>query len=147
MYLPMSITFAVAATVINLWLSIRVGKLRVSEKVLHGDGGVPMVSKRMRAHSNFGEYTPYVLILFALVEMTLGSQSWLWIFAAAYLLGRILHPLGMDADFPSKLRIVGIALTFFVTIALCVTGIYAVYSKGPEKLSTHTLEPLPSPAR
>ena len=132
MYLPISLTFAVAATIINLWLSWRVGKLRVSEKVLHGDGGVPLVSKRMRAHSNFTEYTPYVLILFTLIELALGSQSWLWILAIAYLVGRILHPIGMDYDIPHKARMIGILLTYVVTLALCIAGIYAIYVTAPQ---------------
>lgn len=130
MYLPISITFVVAAAIINLWLSGRVGKLRISEKVLHGDGGMSLVAKRMRAHSNFSEYTPYVLILFALVELAIGSQSWLWFVAAVYIVGRILHALGMDADFASKLRMFGIMLTFAVTIMLCAVGLYTVYSTG-----------------
>lgn len=143
MYLPISITFAVAAAVINLWLSWRVGKLRVSEKVLHGDGGVSLVAKRMRAHANYVEYTPFVLILFALTEMVVGSQSWLWILALIYIVGRILHPLGMDADFPSKLRMVGILLTYVVTIALCGTAIYSVYTMNTKPTVSNVMQPSP----
>ena len=132
MYLPISITFVVAAAIINLWLSWRVATLRLSKKVLHGDGGMALVAKRIRAHANFSEYTPYVLILFALIEMAIGSQSWLWILAIAYLVGRILHPIGMDYDTPHKARMVGILLTYVVTLALCITGIYAVYVIAPQ---------------
>lgn len=148
MFLPITLTFAAALALINLWLSWRVGKLRVSEKVLHGDGGVPIVSKRMRAHANFSEYTPYVLILFALIEMALGPQSWLWAVAVVYLLARIVHPLGMDHDTPHKARMVGILLTYLTTILLSGVAIYTAYGIGKAVanqpgVNTVTVSPLP----
>ena len=76
--LPISLTIAAGAALLNLWLSIRVGRVRTKEKVFVGDGGNELVTRRMRAHSNFVENTAFVLILLALVELGLGSSMWLW---------------------------------------------------------------------
>lgn len=82
MLLPITLTFAAACALLNMWLAIRCARFRVKDKILHGDAGNGLLAKRMRAHANFVEYTPIVLILFALVEMArarrwdCGSARW-----------------------------------------------------------------------
>ena len=65
--LPISLTIAAGAALLNLWLATRVGRVRGQEKVSIGDGGNDRLIRRMRAHSNYIENTPIVLILLALV--------------------------------------------------------------------------------
>ena len=81
MALPITLTFAAACALLNLWLAIRCVRLRAKDKVLHGDGGSGLLARRMRAQANFIEYTPIVLILFALVELAVGGSLWLSIAA------------------------------------------------------------------
>lgn len=132
MLLPITLTLAAAAALLNIWLAIRVGRLRQANRVLHGDGGSAGLMKRMRAQSNYVEYTPFVLILFALVEMALGSSTWLWVLALVYILARISHAFGMDHDTPHKARMIGIALTFLTMITLSVVALYAAYGATRE---------------
>ena len=127
MQLPITLTFAAAAALLNIWLAMRVGRVRAGHKILHGDGGNSALVQRMRAQSNYIEYTPFVLILAGLVELALGSQTWLWIVALVYIVGRVLHAFGMDKDFPSKLRQAGIAITFLTLIGLSAMALYAAY--------------------
>jgi uncharacterized membrane protein YecN with MAPEG domain len=122
MLLPVALTTAGAAAVINLWLGVRVSRIRLSEKVSVGDGGNAQLAARMRAQLNFAEYTPIVLILIALIEFGAGSQLWLWAASALYLFGRLLHPIGMDGWMPG--RRIGIIITFLVMLGL---GIYAIF--------------------
>jgi len=122
MLLPVALTTTGAAALINLWLGVRVSRMRISEKVSVGDGGNPKLIARMRAQLNFAEYTPIVLILIALIEFGAGTQLWLWAAAALYLLGRLLHPIGMDGWMPG--RTIGIATTMLIMLGL---AIYAVY--------------------
>src|SRR3546814_3299217 len=75
--LPISLTIAAGAALLNLWLALRVGRVRTKEKVFIGDGGNDLLTRRMRAHSNFVENTAFVLILLALVELGFGSSIWL----------------------------------------------------------------------
>jgi uncharacterized membrane protein YecN with MAPEG domain len=128
MLLPITLTFAAAAALLNFWLALRVSRLRMTEKVLHGDGGCDPLMRRMRAHANFIEYTPFVLILCALVEMALGSGTWLWIIALVYILARVAHAFGMDAVKPHWARAGGIMVTMIVMLTLAVAALYASYS-------------------
>jgi len=116
-----ALTSAGAAALINLWLSIRVTKARDSQKISVGDGGNDLMIRRMRAQSNFIEYTPITLILITLVEMTMGTTIWLWAVSGAYLLARVAHAIGMEND--NKGRLIGIIVTMLVMIGL---GIYAL---------------------
>ena len=135
MVLKVTLLFAAVAAILNMWLATRIGRMRVSEKVLHGDGGLPLMMQRMRAQANFVEYTPFVLILAGLIELARGSMLWLWIAAAAYSVGRLLHGLGMDSDKPNWMRAVGILLTYVVTIALVTWALWIGYTDGGAMLA------------
>ena len=104
MILPITLTIAAAAALLNIWLALRIGRLRMSKKVSIGHGGDALLETRMRAQANFGEYTPFVLILLALIELAKGSQTWLWLVAIAYILARIAHAFGMERPVPNPLR-------------------------------------------
>lgn len=121
--LPVTLTIAAAAALLNIWLAIRTGRVRTSEKVSIGDGGSPRLLARMRAHANYVEYTPFFLILLGLIELGRGTSLWLWGIGGVYILARIAHAFGMDAEKPGKLRMIGIAVTF---IALLILAIWAL---------------------
>lgn len=98
MLLPVTLTAVGLAAIINIWLSIRVGQVRTREKVSIGDGGNEAVIRRMRAHSNYIENTPFVLALFAAIELANGpgNPNWLYWVMIAYFVARVLHAFGMD---------------------------------------------------
>lgn len=121
-FLPVTLTSAGAAALINLWLAIRVIQLRFADKVLVGDGGSPRLLARMRAQMNFVEYTPIVLILIGLIELAKGTQFLLWIVAALFLVGRVLHVFGMDGWLLG--RQIATVITF---TTLAVLGLYAAW--------------------
>jgi uncharacterized membrane protein YecN with MAPEG domain len=123
MILPITLTIAGAATLLHIWLSLRVSHLRRLHKVSIGDGGHEGVRTRMRAHANFAESTPIFLILLALVELAKGSSIWLWLAAILFMLARLAHPFGMDRPAPNALRMGGVAVTWLVLLAL---GAYAI---------------------
>jgi len=123
MILQTTLSLAAAAAIINIWLAIRCGRLRSSEKVMHGDGGSAPLMRRMRAHSNFIEYTPITLILIAAIELTGKGGSWLAIVGAVYMAGRVLHGLGMDNPEVGKPRMIGILITFLTLIGLAVVAV------------------------
>jgi uncharacterized membrane protein YecN with MAPEG domain len=129
--LPITLTIAAAAALINLWLATRVSQLRLRDKVSIGEGGNTQLATRMRAHANFVEYTPFFLILLALVELSQGSKTWLWGVAIVYILARLAHPFGMDRQAPNKLRVVAIVVTWAVLLGLAVYALAIPYIEGP----------------
>lgn len=130
MILPITLTIVGAAALLNFWLAMRVGKVRGSEKVSVGDGGNERVIRRMRAHANFAEFTPIVLILIAAIELATGGGLTLWIIGALYILVRIAHAFGMDRDGP--LRACGIIGTALITVGLALWAIAIPYMGPPE---------------
>ena len=94
--MPIALTTAGAAALVNFWLSWRIAQVRTDENIWVGDGGNMRLIARMRAQLNFAEYAPIVLILIALIEATRGSPLWLWVVAAVFIVGRVLHGFGMD---------------------------------------------------
>jgi len=127
MLLPITLTIAGAAALLNFWLGLRVSVLRRRQRVSIGDGGNVAVATRMRAHANFVEYTPFFLILLALVELAKGSETWLWLVAILFILGRLAHAFGMDRPAPNFLRIAGMVLTWTPLIGLAAYAIALPY--------------------
>ena len=133
MILPVTLTFAGVAALINLWLAMRCGQARTSEKVSIGDGGNELVIRRMRAHANYIENTPFVLIMVAGIELAKtpgGAPSWLWIVAAVYFLGRVAHGLGMDGGAFAKGRMVGTLVTMLTLLGLAAYCISIPYTSA-----------------
>src|SRR3954451_22906466 len=118
MILPITLTIAGASALVNIWLGMRVGRMRAAHKVSIGDGGAEPLVRRMRAQANFVEYTPFFLILVAGLEMTRGPSLWLWVPAALFVLARILHAFGMDRPPGNKLRMVGAMTTGVILLGL-----------------------------
>ncbi len=122
-----SLQIAAVAALLNLWLAVRCGRVRIGRKIVHGDGGDPLLHRRMRAHANFSEYAPIFLILLALVEYSIGSLWWLYFIGVLFVLGRILHGFGMDRDAVNPLRFGGILLTMLTMLALVVLALLAAW--------------------
>ncbi len=121
--LPVTLSAAAAAALINIWLMIRVGQVRTSEGVSVGDGGNDKVIRRMRAQANFIESAPFVLVLLAAVELTGRGEPWLAYVAGAYMLGRIIHAFGMEENGPGKGRFIGTIITLLTQLGLGVVAV------------------------
>ena len=135
--LPITLTIAAGAALINIWLGTRVSRLRLSDKVSVGDAGNPRILNRMRAQANFTEYTPFFLILLGAVELATGSETWLWAVAVLFIIGRLLHPFGMDRPAPNKLRMIGILITWLVLVGLAVYALVLASTYRPQSAITY----------
>jgi len=123
MILPITLSAAAAAALINIWLAIRCGQVRTAEKISMGDGGNQKLIARMRAHSNFVEKTPFVLVLVAALELALGGSTALAVVAGVFMLGRVAHGLGMDGGAFGKGRMVGTMITLLTQLGLAIWAI------------------------
>ena len=116
--LHISLLAAALAGVIVLWLGWRCGKVRLSDKITHGDGGNALLARRMRAQANFTEYTPVALLLVLVLDLA-DRDGWpLALAALAFMLGRILHAVGMDAEGAGWPRQAGMILTMPILLGL-----------------------------
>jgi uncharacterized membrane protein YecN with MAPEG domain len=131
--LPLTLSMASAATLLNVWLAGRVSRIRRARRISIGDGGDESLIARMRAQANYVEHAPFFLILLAGVEIARGSPLWLWALACLFIVARILHALGMDGGARKKLRTIGMMTTMAVLLAMIVYAIFIVATaKKPE---------------
>ena len=108
-------------------LSFRVVQLRLAHKVNIGDGGHDPLHARIRAHANFAEYVPFILILMGLIEGRTGLNSTLTATGIVILLVRIAHAIGMGRPAPNPFRMVGAAGTWIVLVGLSIWAIVLAY--------------------
>lgn len=118
-----TITTAGLCGLILLVLSLRVVMVRGKARISLGDGGDAMLLGRIRAHANFAEYVPIILILMGLIENHTGPGVWIGVVGVALVICRIAHAYGMGAPAPNPGRVVGTLGTFTL---LAVTSIWAL---------------------
>lgn len=123
MLLITTLCLVAAAAIINLWLSMRIGRIRASQKIFHGDGGNALLARRMRAHANFVENVPLTLILFAAVELAGKGGQWLGIVGGIFILSRVAHMMGLDDEQPNLLRAGGSLVTMLTQLGLAVIAV------------------------
>jgi uncharacterized protein len=126
--LPVTLTIAAGAALVNIWLMIRCGQARTKGGVSIGDGGNDFLIRRMRAHANFVESAPFVLILLAALEATGGTNNWLWGIGIIYIFGRLAHGLGMDGGSLGKGRMIGTLISMVTLLGLAGWALWTVYS-------------------
>ena len=131
MILPITLTIAGAAAILHVWLSLRVSRLRRPLKIGVGDGGNEVLLRRVRAHGNFSENVPIMLVLLGFIELATGGNLWLWGAAILFVLARIAHAFGMDRPGANPLRVGGIAISWTVLIGLGVYAILLAYQSPP----------------
>jgi hypothetical protein len=112
--------FAGLFLLMQLVLSVATSALRGQTGIGFGDGGNPKMAGRMRAHGNFIENVPVILIAMALAE-SMGSPVW-FILAAGWLLfvSRLIHAAGMYGMGGKVMRGLGSGLTLLILFALGV---------------------------
>ena len=128
MHLP-SITGLYLAILALLYavLGMQVSRLRRGNRVLFGDGDNRELRSAIRAHANFIEYVPIIVLMVALLEMSGTPAPRIHWLMGLLLIARLLHPLGMYVG-PRTLqfqicRVGGISLTLVVLIAAAIMSL------------------------
>lgn len=114
-------------------LSVRVILFRRGSGSTLGDGGDPVLLRRIRVQANFAEYVPLALILMGLAE-GMGTNRWLLHPLGLVLLaGRASHAFGVsrpDEKFVFRVAGMGMTLTMILAAAaICL--IEAVSGRRP----------------
>ena len=116
--------YAALLAILFIALSVRVISQRRSDKISYGDGGNTTMLKVMRTHSNFVEYTPFALLLIAMVELQGASDLLLNLLGLTLLSGRLLHAYGFGRS-PQIviLRQIGMLLTFAAILVAAIANL------------------------
>jgi uncharacterized protein len=104
-----------------LALAYNVGSRRGAQKQLQpGDMGDPVLTRAIRAHGNYAEYAPMVLLLLLILALLEFDSLWLHVYGATFTAGRLIGAIGMmRAKHPNALRFTGNLVT---GLALLVGG-------------------------
>ena len=123
MILATTLSLAAAAALINVWHFVRIVRVRLGDKIVHGDGGNEAMARRMRAHSNFIEHAPLFLILCGLIEATSKGGLWLAVAGGVFMLARVAHAIGMDSPQSNPARAAGMVLTILMEVGLATMAV------------------------
>lgn len=123
----MLIVTTISASILGLLLvklSLNVIGFRQKHEISIGDGENEDLRRAMRIQANLCEYAPIGLILLACLELN-HAPIWLTaILAAAFVTGRLMHPVGMKSpSAPWQYRVRGMKLTILALIALAVCNL------------------------
>ena len=105
-------------------LTLRVVGVRKAKHVALGDGNDPGLIRRIRAHANFAEYVPLVMILMACAESNGALPVILHPVGILFLAARLAHAYGLSQlDENFKFRIFGMMGTMASLAILSLTCI------------------------
>lgn len=94
-------------------------------KVGIGDGGNQILKKAIRAHGNFAEYVPLILIMMILVEYTTANTVMMHALGVILVIARLLQAIGLlKTEVVSIERVVGTLTTFAIMAVLALMLIY-----------------------
>ena len=111
MPLPITSLLTGIFAVLMVPLSFQVSARRVKlGGVSSGDAGDETLRRRIRAHGNFIEYVPTALISVGLIEYAGAARGIVLGLAAAFLVSRILHLIGMLYTSTPALRASGMLI-------------------------------------
>lgn len=110
-------------------LMLRVGNVRIKEKVNLGDGGSEALFARIRAHGNFTETAPIALFgLFALASLS-APPLMLHIFGGVFTFGRVAHAHGMAQPKSGGMgRTLGAILSLLTFLGIAGCLLYLIFA-------------------
>ena len=118
------------AFILNAELLLRVGRGRLSKGINLGDGGDEDMNLRIRAHGNFTENAPLLLLGLLAVAFMNGSPVMLHVLGIAIVGGRVLHAMGMAGTFGQG-RLVGTVASLLAYIVTALYLLYLIFLHGP----------------
>ncbi len=107
-----SLLFIGIFVLLQIPLTVMVGYRRARTGIQFFDGGDPTLLRRMRAHGNYTETVPIVLLAMLAAEFT-GAPAWLlWAGGTSLLVGRLMHAAILILKGWGLPRAIGMILTF-----------------------------------
>jgi uncharacterized membrane protein YecN with MAPEG domain len=122
--------YAALTALLCVVLADLVIRQRALRRVNIGDGGDPALTRAVRVFGNFTEYAALAIVLLALAELLGVSKTWLHVYGAVFVVGRVAHAVGLSlTPNASPGRFIGIAATHLVLVGLAISLLMAVWPK------------------
>ena len=125
--MTITLLYASLLAVFALFLSFRAGSFRgkAGASILYGEPVNMELAQRVRAHQNFLEYVPMILILMGAIELSGGSTAFLHGIGIALIVARIAHATGLKHDnMAHPGRFVGAGGTALITLVSAIYGLW-----------------------
>jgi hypothetical protein len=125
--------YAALNALLMFGLALNVGLRRGAQKQLQpGDMGDAMLTRAIRAHANFAEYAPLVLLLLLAVALLDGPLEWIHPLGAGFTIGRIFHVFGMMLDkHPNAIRFIGNLTTGLALLLGAASCLWLALASAP----------------
>jgi len=114
---PVTALYGGLTALLTVGLAMNISRMRGKHNVLRGDGGIPELQGAIRAHGNAAEHVPLAILLLLLAELCGGSSLVLHVLGGAFLVARIIHPIGLIKQISAG-QVVGAMGTYLTQIAL-----------------------------
>lgn len=115
----------------HIFMTLRVGKVRIKNKISLGDGGNADLLARIRAHGNFIEIVPLPLIGLVLLALLNAHDFALHGFGALLLVGRIFHLIGMGGKHNAgKARPIGMMMNMLAILGIALYLLFLSVTLG-----------------
>ncbi len=127
MQLPITALYAGILAIFALFLSFRAGARRGKSgvSILYGDPINWELAERVRAHQNFLEYVPILLILMGVSELNGASSTMLHSVGALLVIARVAHMIGLRHDNMAHIgRAIGAGGTALLTLVMAIYTIW-----------------------
>ena len=121
-YPTITAAYAAVFALLFVGLSVYVVVLRGQTGIVHGDGGHDLLNRSIRAHGNFAEYVPYVLLIALLIEAGGAADLTIHLLLAPLLVARLMHPVGMRQPVGSLAQYAWRATSTTVTWLVMLAG-------------------------
>ena len=121
-----TISFAALYAITLVPMTGWIGLYRDRIGALRGDGGDPVLYKRIRYHGNLTENAPATFMALAAAESLGLMQPWLWAAVVSFILGRVLYFIQFD----KKSRALALSFTQFPAALLAIWCLYSLFIKG-----------------
>lgn len=124
---PLTLTafYLAASLALLLILATFVIRQRLKNQVSLMDGGVKSLTRTIRAHGNFVENTPFVLIALAVCELNGSPDYLLHLIGGTLLIGRVAHAYAVIGG-TFRFRQIGMVLTILSIIFAIISVLYSV---------------------
>ena len=118
--------YAAILSLLYLALSLNVSRLRLKYRISLGVGEVPRVERAVRAHGNFVEYVPLILILMGFLEGLGGSPVELHLIGGLLFIARLSHASCLCIKYVAIMRQLGALVTYILLFLSAALLLFAV---------------------